>query len=58
MTADGHLIYGLRGGVEIWDTIDGKVKYSRNMKGHMYDMKQYREHLYGAWIHCDQLTVV
>ena len=58
MTADGHLICGLRGGVEIWDTIDGKVKYSRNMTGRMYDMKQSGKHLYGAWKYFNQLTVV
>ena len=58
MTTDGRLIYGLTGGVEIWDTIDGKVKLSRNMKGCMHTMRQCGEHLYGAWANDNQLTVV
>lgn len=58
ITADGHRISGSTGRVEIRDTIDGKVKFSRNMKGSMVDMKRYGDHLYGALLNDNQLAVV
>ena len=58
MTIDGHLICGLSGRVGIWDTNDGKLQHSTDVAGHMLDMKQYGDHLYGACLHDGQLTVV
>ena len=57
-SADGHLICGLSGRVEIWDTNDGKSKYSTGVDGNMHGMKQYGEYLYGACLQGNQLTVV
>ena len=58
MTADGHLICGLQGGVEIWNTREGKIKDYSIIEHHMFDVKQYGDQLYAAWKHDEQLTIV
>ena len=64
LSADGHVICGMNGKAEVWDPDKSEIKYSASVESHMndtfdlFDMKEYGDHLYGAWKHDDQLTVV
>ena len=54
----------MNGKAEVWDPDKSEIKYSASVESHMndtfdlFDMKEYGDHLYGAWKHDDQLTVV
>ena len=59
LSADGHLTCGMMGGkTEIWDADRSDIRYSTRVEGHIHDMMEYGDHLYGALHHCDQLTVL
>ena len=58
LSADGHVICGMNGKAEVWDAEKSEIKYSTRVAGHMFDMKEYGDHLYGALQQGDALTVV
>ena len=58
LSADGHVICGMRVKAEVWDPDKSEIKYSTSVEGDMFHMKEYGDHLYRALQHDDQLTVV